>query len=575
MRFVSVLWLLASLEATNGFSPNNLQSSFGSSSFTTSFENARSSVKTWKSSSRLDMMFDQLAEAISSATKSLAPKKRMTENAIKPALRDVRRALLDADVNVNVADTLIDGVKTRSLGKEVLKGVSPEQQFVKAMYDELLDMMGGDSSVPSASGPAAPASTLAVGSPENPAVVLLAGLQGAGKTTAAGKLALYLKEREVDFDAVAEMGDEAAEMLSTRMPKRERKVLLVAADVYRPAAIKQLEILGERIKVDVFSKGTDADPVEIVEEALEKAKVEQYDTVLVDTAGRQVIDADLMDELRRIQQKVKPDETLLVVDAMTGQEAASLTAAFDNAVGITGAILTKMDGDSRGGAAVSVRGVSGKPIKFVGTGETTDDLEPFYPDRMASRILGMGDIVSLVEKAAAEVSDAEAMEMQKKMLEAKFDFDDFLKQSSLVSKMGNLAGVAKMMPGLAGQMNSSKMREVEDRLKKSESMICSMTKKERANPELLLTDRSARSRLIRITKGSGLMLDDGVNFMSEFQRMRTMMSRMQKQMGGQMDPAMAGSPAPEDIPSMAGNRAMRRAAKKMKKRGRGGGGGFG
>lgn len=270
---------------------------------------------------------------------------------------------------------------------------------------------------------------------------------------------------------------------------------------------------------------------------------------------------------------VKPKETLLVVDAMTGQEAATLTAAFDSAVGITGAILTKMDGDSRGGAAVSVRGVSGKPIKFVGTGEKIPDLEPFYPDRMASRILGMGDIVSLVEKAAVEVSDEEALRMQKKMLEAKFDFDDFLKQSELVTKMGSFAGVAKMLPGIGSQISSAQIKEVELRLKRSKAMICSMTKKERMNPELLIADRTARSRLRRITAGSGLSLDQGVAFVSEFQKMRTMMSRMQKSMG--MMPQGDNGEITEDMPMAGGNRAMRRAAKKQEKSGRGGGKGFG
>jgi signal recognition particle subunit SRP54 len=257
---------------------------------------------------------------------------------------------------------------------------------------------------------------------------------------------------------------------------------------------------------------------------------------------------------------------------MTGQEAASLTAAFDSAVGITGAILTKMDGDSRGGAAVSVRGVSGKPIKFVGTGEKTPDLEPFYPDRMASRILGMGDVISLVEKAAAEVSDADAEAMQKKMLDAEFDFSDFLKQSELVTKMGSFAGVAKMLPGIGGQLDNSKIREVEKRLKRSKAMIQSMTKVERAAPELFITDRMASSRIRRIAAGSGNSFENGVAFVSEFQKMRTMMSRMQKQMGsGDMDAAMAGG-AP---PAPSGNRRSRRNAKKQKKGSRGGGMGFG
>ena len=523
-------------------------------------------------------MFDQLTSAISEVTKKLGPKKRMTESSIKPALREVRRALLDADVNVDVADTLIEGVRKRSLGKELIEGVTSEQQFVKAMYDELLDMMGGDSTAAAAQGPQLlPAATLAAGSPGNPAIILLAGLQGAGKTTAAGKLALFLKEREVDYDKVASLSEEERQTLTSRLPKRERKVLLVAADVYRPAAIQQLKVLGEKTGVQVYAQSTDDDPVDIVKAGLEKAKAEGYDTVIVDTAGRQVIDADLMSELKRMKQVTQADETLLIVDAMTGQEAASLTAAFDNAVGLTGAILTKMDGDSRGGAAVSVRGVSGKPIKFVGTGEKTEDLEPFYPDRMASRILGMGDVVSLVEKASAQVSDAEALEMQKKMMDASFDFDDFLKQFELVNKMGSVAGIAKLMPGMGGQLNMNQIRDVEARLKKNKAMINSMTKKERMNPDLLIKDRSARSRLIRITNGSGMDFEAGQQFMSEFQRMRTMMSRMQKQMGGQMDAdAVLGPGADEEMAAaMPGNRAMRRAMKKKKKGGRGGGAGFG
>lgn len=526
---------------------------------------------------------------------------RITEQGIQPALRDVRRALLDADVNIVVADTLIEGVKKRSIGQEVISGVTADQQFIKAMYDELLDIMGGTAGSTTA---AAPAATLAVGTTGRPAVIVLAGLQGAGKTTAAAKLALYLKEREVDYDAVAAMDpEEASRMVTSRMPKRQRKVLLVAADVYRPAAIQQLQLLGQKINVEVFTLGTDADPVDIATQAVQKAEAEGFDTVIIDTAGRQVIDVDLMSELQRIQKAgkeiqegrvnthrlsitqfamflsvtVQADETLLVVDAMTGQEAASLTAAFDAAVGISGAILTKLDGDSRGGAAVSVRGVSGKPIKFVGIGERPIDFDPFFPERMASRILGMGDVVSLVEKAAAEVSDADAMKMQQKMLDASFDFDDFLQQSKLVASMGNLAGVAKMMPGVSGMLDSKKIKEVEQRLKKNEAMIFSMTKKERSNPDLLIAHPSARSRLIRITKGSGCRLEEGMMFMSEFQKMRTMMSRMQKQMGGGSmdDPAMSEAEAMSAAQSAAGNRAQRRATKKKQKSGRGGGGGFG
>jgi len=536
-----------------------------------------------RSNSQLNMMFDQLSSALTEVAQNFGGKQRMTENSIQPALKSVRRALLDADVNLDVATTLIDGVKRRSLGKEVTKGVTAEQQFIKAMYDELLDMMGGDSTAAAANvgmmgNPSlqSPVATLAYNEDfeesKEPTVILLAGLQGAGKTTAAGKLALYLKEREVDSDAIGVMTEEErSTTLVSRLPKRNRKVLLAAADVYRPAAIEQLQILGKQVGVEVFSMGADADPADIAKEAVKKAKEEGFDTVVVDTAGRQVVDEELMEELRRVKKTVEPDETLLVVDAMTGQAAAALTASFDAAVGISGAILTKLDGDSRGGAAVSIRGVSGKPIKFVGVGEKTEDLEPFYPDRMASRILGMGDVISLVEKASMEVTDAEAKKMQEKMVKAEFDFDDFMTQSKMVSKMGSMAGVAKMLPGLGNMIDNSQIREVEKRIKRSESLICSMTKKERAKPELLLTDRSARSRLTRITKGSGLSFEDGLAFMSEFQKMRTMISRMSKQAGMGMD----GDSEEEVMPAMAGNRNARRAAKKKGKKGGGRGGGMG
>lgn len=531
-------------------------------------------------STGMNMMFDQLSGAIQNIAQNLGGKKKMTEKGITRALKDVRRALLDADVNVNVADTLIEGVKKRAVGTELIKGVTPDQQFVKIMYDELLDLMGGDSTDADGNnaakmGNSPPVATLARSS-EGPAVVLLAGLQGAGKTTAAGKLALYLKEREVDYEKVTAMGEEAKELVTSRMPKTERKVLLAAADVYRPAAIKQLEILGESIGVEVFSMGTDADPAEIARLALEKAINEGFDTLIVDTAGRQVVDADLMDELRRMKSAVNPSETLLVVDAMTGQEAASLTAAFDEAVGITGAILTKLDGDSRGGAAVSVRGVSGKPIKFVGTGEKTPDLEPFYPDRMASRILGQGDVISLVEKAAALSSDAEAEEMAKKMLEAKFDFEDFLKQSEMMSQMGSMASVAKMMPGMAGMMDDNQMSAAEKRLKKSKSLILSMTKKERQNPDMFIKDKTGPSRVRRVSKGAGMNVKDGEQFIQEFQTMRTMMSRMQKKMQAANDNGQDPSEmTPEDQIMASGNRAQRRAMKKKKKKQGGSKRGFG
>ncbi|KAL3804403.1 hypothetical protein HJC23_011331 [Cyclotella cryptica] len=568
--------LLAALPLSTAFSPPSASSFCHRQS---NHGRQASVQRDGRRSTQLHMMFDQLSAALTEVAKNFGGKQRMTENSIQPALKSVRRALLDADVNLDVATALIDGVKRRSLGKEVTQGVTAEQQFIKAMYDELLDMMGGDASQQSNRNPSlqSPVASLAhspdFATTNKPTVILLAGLQGAGKTTAAGKLALYLKEREVDSDAVKQMSEEErASTLASRLPKRNRRVLLAAADVYRPAAIEQLQILGEQVGVEVFSLGADADPAEIAKEAVEKAKREGFDTVIVDTAGRQVVDEELMEELRRVKKTVEPDETLLVVDAMTGQAAAFLTASFDSAVGISGAILTKLDGDSRGGAAVSIRGVSGKPIKFVGVGEKTQDLEPFYPDRMASRILGMGDVISLVEKASMEVSDAEAARIQEKMVKAEFDFDDFMTQSRMVSKMGSMAGVARMLPGMGNMIDSAQLKQVEQRIKRSEAMIYSMNKKERANPDLLLTDRSARSRLMRITEGSGLSFDDGLAFMSEFQKMRTMISRMAKQAGmGQGQDDSEG----EMVPAMAGNRNARRAAKKKGKKGGGRGGGMG
>jgi signal recognition particle GTPase len=424
--FLLVLLLLIQTTAVDGFRVMPTSSSSSSRRTTTS---------TSTSTSTQLAMFDQLTFAITEAIENtIGSSRTMTEKRIEPALKSVRRALLDADVNVNVADTLIAGVRERSLGTLAVKGITPNQQFIKAMNDELVDLMGGSStSSSSAEDDAAvsrPAASLAVGTVGAPAIIVLAGLQGAGKTTAAAKLALYLKEREIDYDNQTTLPPATTTTTSTTTSrpllqppqKRNRQVLLVAADTYRPAAVDQLKILGDRIGVEVFFQ-PDTKPVDIVKAALLYARStstnstkSSFDTVIIDTAGRQVIDVSLMNELKAIQKIAMPDETLLIVDAMTGQEAAVLTAAFDAAVGLTGAILTKLDGDARGGAAVSVRAVSGRPIKFVGTGEGVADLEPFYPDRMASRILGMGDVVSLVEKAAADVSEADAERMTQKIL---------------------------------------------------------------------------------------------------------------------------------------------------------------
>jgi signal recognition particle subunit SRP54 len=345
-------------------------------------------------------MFEALSDRLESAWKSLRGQDKISESNINEALREVRRALLEADVNLQVIKDFVAQVKETALGSEVIKGVSPDQQFIKIVHDELVKLMG-DQNVPLAQ------------AVSQPTVVLMAGLQGTGKTTATAKLALHLR-------------------------KEKRTTLLVATDIYRPAAIDQLVTLGKQIDVPVFQLGTQANPVEIARQGVDQARSLGVDTVIVDTAGRLQIDPKMMAELADIKTAIQPQEVLLVVDAMTGQEAANLTRTFHEEIGITGAILTKMDGDARGGAALSVRQISGQPIKFVGVGEKVEALQPFYPDRMASRILGMGDILTLVEKAQETVDIADAEKLQRKILEAEFDFDDFLKQMRLMKTMGSL-----------------------------------------------------------------------------------------------------------------------------------------
>ena len=439
-------------------------------------------------------MFDALSERLEDAWKKLRGQDKISQSNIQDALKEVRRALLSADVNLQVVKDFVADVEAKAQGAEVISGVRPDQQFIKIVYDELVQVMG-ETNVPLAKADTAPT------------IVLMAGLQGTGKTTATATLALHLR-------------------------KQDSTCLLVATDVYRPAAIDQLITLGQQIDVPVFELGKDANPVEIARQGVERAREMGVDTVIIDTAGRLQIDQDMMGELARIKETVQPHETLLVVDAMTGQEAANLTRTFHEQIGITGAILTKLDGDSRGGAALSVRRISGQPIKFVGVGEKVEALQPFYPERMASRILGMGDVLTLVEKAQEEIDLADAEKMQEKMLTAKFDFSDFLKQMRLLKNMGSLGGLMKLIPGM-GKLSADQLQQGETKLKQSEAMINSMTVEERRNPDLLA---SSPSRRRRIARGSGYADRDVANLVSEFTKMRTLMQQMGQ---GQM-PAMPG-----------------------------------
>ncbi|MBN3925736.1 signal recognition particle protein, partial [Nostoc sp. NMS4] len=429
-------------------------------------------------------MFDALSDRLESAWKKLRGQDKISQSNIQDALREVRRALLEADVNLQVVKDFISEVEAKAQGAEVITGVRPDQQFIKIVHDELVQVMG-DENVPIAE------------ATEQPTIILMAGLQGTGKTTATAKLALHLR-------------------------KLERSCLLVATDVYRPAAIDQLLTLGKQIDVPVFELGSDADPVEIARQGVERARAEGVNTVIIDTAGRLQIDEDMMAELARIKATVQPHETLLVVDAMTGQEAANLTRTFHEQIGITGAILTKMDGDSRGGAALSVRKISGAPIKFVGVGEKVEALQPFYPDRMASRILGMGDVLTLVEKAQEEFDLADAEKMQEKILSAKFDFTDFLKQLRMLKNMGSLGGLIKMIPGM-NKLSDDQLKQGETQLKRCEAMINSMTRQERHDPDLLA---SSPSRRRRIAGGSGYRESDVTKLVGDFQKMRSLMQQM-------------------------------------------------
>ncbi|MCF6094350.1 signal recognition particle protein [Microaerobacter geothermalis] len=428
------------------------------------------------------MAFEGLSSRLQETFNKLRGKGKVSESDVNEAMREVRLALLEADVNFKVVKDFVNKVKEKAIGKEVLKSLTPGQQVIKVVNDELTQLMGGTQS------------KIALSS-KPPTVVMMVGLQGAGKTTTTGKLAKYLQ-------------------------KQNRHPLLVAGDIYRPAAIKQLQVLGEQIKAPVFTMGDKTSPVDIARGAIEYAKAQHLDYVLIDTAGRLHIDEALMDELKQIKEVTKPDEILLVVDAMTGQDAVNVAESFNNQLEITGVILTKLDGDTRGGAALSVKAVTGTPIKFAGMGEKLDALEPFYPDRMASRILGMGDVLTLIEKAQANIDAEKAKELERKIRKAEFTFEDFLNQMEQVKKMGPLDELLGMMPGMNKVKGLKDMQVDEKQLARIEGIIRSMTKEEKQKPEII---NSSRRR--RIAKGSGTSIQDVNRLLKQFEDMRKMMKQ--------------------------------------------------
>lgn len=423
-------------------------------------------------------MFENLSDRLERSFKILKGEGKITEINVAETLKDVRRALLDADVNYKVAKTFTDTVKKKALGMNVLTAVKPSQLMVKIVHDELAELMGGEAAELRLNG--------------RPSIVLMSGLQGSGKTTFSGKLANMLKQ------------------------KQHKNPLLVACDVYRPAAIDQLKVVGEQVGVPVYSEPDNKNVVEIANNAIREAKAKSYDVVIVDTAGRLAVDEEMMTEIYNLKNAINPDETLFVVDSMTGQDAVNTAKEFNDRLDFDGVVLTKLDGDTRGGAALSIRTVVTKPIKFVGTGEKMEAIDVFHPSRMADRILGMGDIVSLVERAQEQFDEEEARRLQKKIQKNKFDFNDFLGQIEQIKKMGNLKDLAAMIPGVG---KAIKDVDIDDNAFKGiEAIIKSMTPKERANPEIL-----NQSRRMRIAKGSGTNIQDVNRLIKQFDQTRKMM----------------------------------------------------
>ena len=435
-------------------------------------------------------MLDNLGSRFQEIFKKVRGHGKLSESNIKEALREVKMSLLEADVNYKVVKDFTAKIQEKAIGTDVLKGINPSQQFIKIVNDELVELLGGTNA------------RLTKGV-RNPTVLMLAGLQGAGKTTFAAKLGNYLK-------------------------KQGEKVLMVGADVYRPAAIKQLQVLGEQTGIEVYSEENHQDAVGICERGLAKAKELGSTYMIIDTAGRLHIDEKLMEELKEIKRLTRPQEILLVVDAMIGQDAVNLAESFNNVLNIDGVVLTKLDGDTRGGAALSIKAVVGKPIKFVGVGEKIDDIELFHPERLVSRILGMGDVVSLVEKAQSAINEEDAKSLEEKIRTQKFDLDDFLKQLQNIKKLGSLGSILKMIPGM-GQIGD--LAPAEKEMKKVEAIIQSMTKEERKKPEILKASRKQR-----IAKGSGTEVADVNRLLKQFEQMKAMMKMFS---GGKM-PSFGG-----------------------------------
>ncbi len=444
------------------------------------------------------MAFESLTEKLQNVFKKLRSKGRLTEEDVKLALKEVKLALLEADVSFKVVKQFTNSIKEKAIGTDVLNGLNPGQTVIKLVNDQLVELMGSETT------------EIALKPSNEITVIMMLGLQGAGKTTTAAKLAGKFKEKG-------------------------RKPLLVACDVYRPAAIKQLEINGEKQGVPVFSMGDKNDPVDIAKAAYEHAKSNGLNIVILDTAGRLHIDEEMMDELVRIRQSVEVDSCVLVVDAMTGQDAVNVAETFQNKVGIDGVILTKLDGDTRGGAALSIKAISGKPILYVGMGEKLSDLEQFYPDRMASRILGMGDVMSLIEKAQAAVNEEEALKLQEKMKKASFDFNDYLSSMNQMRKMGGISSIINMIPGLGGKVKDIDGLVDEKSLARTEAIVMSMTPKERENPDLINP-----SRKNRIARGAGVPIADVNRFIKQFEQSRKMMKKMPGMMKGKKGKGMFG-----------------------------------